>query len=79
MRLNQVGDAGAASFAALMPKSVPLSTLDLISNGITDAGRQSLREGLAKARANPYLVLFEDGFPHQQTTSWEAKGQPNAP
>ena len=38
MRLNRVGDAGAASFAALMPKNVPLSTLDLISNGITDTG-----------------------------------------
>ena len=38
MRLNRVGDSGAASFAALMPKNVPLSTLDLISNGITDTG-----------------------------------------
>ena len=38
MRLNRVGDAGAASFAALMPKNVPLSTLDLISNGISDTG-----------------------------------------
>ena len=42
-------------------------------------GRQALREGLKVARANPYLVLFEDGFPQQQTTSWEAKGQQNAP
>ena len=30
MRLNRVGDSGAASFAALMPKNVPLSMLDLI-------------------------------------------------
>ena len=41
--------------------------------------RQVLRDGLKLARANPYLVVFEDGFPYQQTTSWEAKGQPNAP
>ena len=58
---------------------MPLSTLDLISNGISEVGRQALRDGLAKAKANPYLVLFEDGMPYEQTTSWKAKGQENAP
>ena len=62
-----------------MPKNVALATLDLLSNGVTAAGRAALLAGLKVSTANPYLVLFEDGLPHQQATSWQEKGKENAP
>jgi Ran GTPase-activating protein (RanGAP) involved in mRNA processing and transport len=80
LRGNPMGDAGARAFAEIMPENKPLATLDLLNTGVSDAGRADLRAGLAKSRANPYLVIFEDGIgPHQQRTSWEEKGQADAP
>ena len=80
LRGNGMGDAGARAFARMMPKNAPLGTLDLLNNSISSEGRSSLQAGLASSSANPYLVLFEDFIgPHQQHTSWEAKGRANAP
>ena len=42
-------------------------------------GLDALLAGLKASVANPYLVLFCEGLPHLQATSWEQKGQPNAP
>ena len=74
-----LGDETAQAFADAMPHNVALSTLDLVSTGTTPAGISALREGLKVSTANPYLVLFADGLPHLQATSWELKGRPNAP
>ena len=66
LRDNAMGDEGARAFAELMPRNVALSTLDLVSTGITAVGIAALRAGLATSTANPYLVLFAEGFPHLQ-------------
>ena len=80
LRGNAMGDRGARAFAALLPTNKPLSTLDLLNTGVSAEGRALLREGLRKAASLPYMVLFEDAIgPHQQRTSWEEKGQKNAP
>ena len=75
----QMGDATAHAFAALMPRNRALATLDLTSTGISAAGIAALLSGLKASTANPYLVIFADGLPHLQATSWEQKGQANAP
>ena len=79
MRGNRAGDEGAAAFAAMMPNSQALSTLDLMDNGMTKAGTQALLDGLKVSRANPYLLLYASGLPHEQWTSWQAKGKADAP
>ena len=79
MRGNRAGDEGAKAFAAMMPNSQALSTLDLMDNGMTKAGTQALLDGLKVSRANPYLLLYASGLPHEQWTSWQAKGKADAP
>ena len=79
MRGNRAGDEGARAFAAMMPNSQALSTLDLMDNGMTKAGTQALLDGLKVSRANPYLLLYASGLPHEQWTSWQAKGKADAP
>lgn len=79
MRNNKIGDLGAKEFTTMMPHNWQLQTLDLISNGMSDVGKDALVKGLASSTARPYLVLFADGLPHQQATSWEQQGKPNAP
>ena len=79
MRGNSIGDEGAKAFVAMMPRNMVLSTLDLLDNGITTTGSTELKMGLQKAQARPYLLLYEDGMPHQQWTSWQQKGQREAP
>jgi hypothetical protein len=80
LRGNPMGGAGAQAFAELLPENKPLSTLDLVNTGASDAGRAALRAGLARAKANPYIVIFEDKIgPHQQRTSWEEQGHADAP
>ena len=78
-RRAALGDETAKAFAEMMPRNVPLSTLDLVSTGTTPVGIRALLDGLKISTANPYLVLFADGLPHLQATSWEQKGRPNAP
>ena len=79
LRGNRIGDAGAVALADAMPHNGALSTLDLIGNEIGTKGRSALINGLHDSVANPYLVLFEDGLPHQQWTSWQQKGKADAP
>lgn len=74
-----MGNEVAKAFVQMMPRNVALSTLDLVSTGITPAGIRALLDGLKTSTAHPYLVLFADGLPHLQATSWEQKGQLNAP
>ncbi len=62
-----------------MPNNRALSTLDLVSTGVSPLGLAALRAGLKVSTANPYLVLFADGLPHLQATSWQEKGQRDAP
>ena len=74
-----MGDETARAFAELMPKNFALSTLDLLSTGVSESGRAALVGGLKVSRANPYLLLYADGLPHLQATSWQQKGQADAP
>eukprot|EP00316_Scyphosphaera_apsteinii_P005390 CAMPEP_0119315310 /NCGR_PEP_ID=MMETSP1333-20130426/35297_1 /TAXON_ID=418940 /ORGANISM="Scyphosphaera apsteinii, Strain RCC1455" /LENGTH=268 /DNA_ID=CAMNT_0007320627 /DNA_START=53 /DNA_END=859 /DNA_ORIENTATION=+ len=79
LRGNKMGDDGAKDFAAAMTRNKALGTLDLLGNGVTSVGREALMSGLKSSTAGFYLVLFEDGLPHQQWTSWQAKGKDEAP
>ena len=79
LRDNAMGDETATAFAEMMPKNRALATLDLVSTGVTSTGLARLLAGLKASIAHPYLVIFCDGLPHLQATSWEQKGQPNAP
>ena len=76
---TDLGDGTAKAFAGMMPRNTALSTLDLTATGITAAGVTALKAGLKASTANPYLVLFADGLPHLQWTSWQEKGKENAP
>ena len=79
LRDNDMGDQTAKAFADMMPKNHALATLDLVSTGTTSTGRDALLAGLKESTANPYLVIFAEGLPHFQATSWGEKGKPNAP
>jgi hypothetical protein len=79
LRDNPMGDETARAFAEMMPKNIPLATLDLVSTGTTSAGIAALLAGLKLSTARPYLVVFADGLPHLQATSWEQQGKANAP
>ena len=74
-----MGDEGAKAFADLMPRNMPLSTLDLLTNGLTAAGTRAIEEGLKVATGRPYLLVYADGLPHLQLTSWQQQGKEDAP
>lgn len=76
---EKMGDEVARAFAETMSKNAALGTLDLVSTGISPAGTAALLAGLKVSTAGFYLIVFAEGFPHLQATSWEQKGRPNAP
>ena len=73
------GTSVEEAFKPSFPKNHALATLDLVSTGTTSTGRDALLAGLKESTANPYLVIFAEGLPHFQATSWGEKGKPNAP